>query len=77
MIEPLHVLRFVQNGWCVEFKTSDVTVFDGEERLASNYLDYFLLDVRRQNPLTKVCAIFERPSKIELQWTRDQYGNTE
>lgn len=32
------------NGWCIEFKTSDVDVFLGEERQASNYLDYFLLD---------------------------------
>lgn len=41
----VRVRYFVQNGWCVEFKTSEVTAFRGEERLASNYLDYFLLDV--------------------------------
>ena len=52
----LHVVLYIslrymrlclQNGWCVEFQTSEITAFRGEERLASNKLDYFLLDVRR------------------------------
>lgn len=34
-----------QNGWCVEFQTSTITPFLGQERDASLYLDYLLLDV--------------------------------
>eukprot|EP00904_Undaria_pinnatifida_P008142 jgi/Undpi1/4458/HiC_scaffold_17.g07812.m1 len=37
--------RLTTNGWCLDVKTSDVTVFLGEERDSSNYLDYFLLDM--------------------------------
>ena len=44
-VHHLCVLSRVQNGWCLDVKTSDVTVFLGEERDSSNYLDYFLLDV--------------------------------
>ena len=44
-VSPRYMCLCLQNGWCVEFKTSEITAFRGEERLASNYLDYFLLDV--------------------------------
>ncbi|CAM9707380.1 unnamed protein product [Ectocarpus fasciculatus] len=33
------------NGWCVEFETSTITPFLGQERDASLYLDYLLLDM--------------------------------
>eukprot|EP00752_Nemacystus_decipiens_P016554 g14796.t1 len=33
------------NGWCVEFETSIISTFLGQERDASEYLDYLLLDM--------------------------------
>ena len=34
-----------QQGWCLEFKTSEVTAFLGQEREAKNFLDYFIMKV--------------------------------
>eukprot|EP00903_Cladosiphon_okamuranus_P009900 g9402.t1 len=33
------------NGWCVEFQTSKITTFVGQERDPAKYLDYLLLDM--------------------------------
>ncbi|CAM9202476.1 unnamed protein product [Ectocarpus sp. 8 AP-2014] len=33
------------NGWCLEYQTSNITRFLGQERNASYYLDYLLLDM--------------------------------
>lgn len=34
-----------QQGECVEFKTSEITRFEGQDRDAALFLDYVLLDV--------------------------------
>ncbi|CAM9349566.1 unnamed protein product [Ectocarpus sp. 13 AM-2016] len=34
-----------EDGWCVEFETSTISQFLGQERNASYYLDYLLLDM--------------------------------
>lgn len=43
--EPLCAFLYPQQGWCMEFKTSQVTTFLGQERDAEKLLDYFTLKV--------------------------------
>ena len=52
-----------QNGWCVEFETSKITAFLGQEREASRYLDYLLLDVSTRK---KANRSFLRDSSLLL-----------
>ncbi|CAB1108528.1 unnamed protein product [Ectocarpus sp. CCAP 1310/34] len=40
-----------EDGWCVEFETSTISQFLGQERNASYYLDYLLLDVSMRKTL--------------------------
>lgn len=43
--EPLRACICPQKGWCLEYKTSQVTRFLEQERNAEYFLDYFILNV--------------------------------
>ena len=45
LVETPYVCLCQQNGWCLEYKASEVTVYSGEERNSREFLDYITLKV--------------------------------
>ena len=62
-----------QNGWCVEFETSTITPFLGQERNPANYLDYLLLDVSETDCFVELFCPRGRPCMLRGYYTVPKY----